>query len=56
MRQKMNRATELLLDGGLLVKQVAEELGFGDAFQFSRAFKRVYGLPPERFMKQARGG
>lgn len=55
MRQKMNRATELLLDRGLLVKQVAEELGFGDAFQFSRAFKRVYGLPPERFMKQARG-
>ncbi len=56
MRQKMNRATELLLDGGLLVKEVAAELGFGDAFQFSRAFKRVYGLPPERFVRQARGG
>lgn len=55
MRQKMNRATELLLDKGMLVKEVAAELGFGDAFQFSRAFKRVYGLPPERFVRHARG-
>ena len=55
MRQKMNRATELLLDQGMLVKEAAAEVGFGDAFQFPRAFKRVYGLPPERFVRQARG-
>jgi AraC-like DNA-binding protein len=52
MRQKMGRAAELLLDRGMMVKEVAAELQFPDPFQFSRAFKRVYGLPPERFVQQ----
>ena len=51
MRLKMNRATELLLDGDLLVKEVAARLEFADAFHFSRAFKRLYGLPPQRFIR-----
>ncbi|MHA3774657.1 helix-turn-helix domain-containing protein [Verrucomicrobiota bacterium sgz303538] len=55
-RQKMNRAADLLLDRGMLVKEAAAELGFSDAFQFSRAFKRVYGLPPERFIRHGRAG
>jgi len=55
-RLKMSRAAELLLDDGLMVKEAAAELGFADAFHFSRAFKRIYGLPPERFVRQARGG
>ncbi|MDB6175743.1 MAG: lactose operon transcription activator [Chthoniobacteraceae bacterium] len=55
MRLKMNRAAELLLDGGLMVKEVASELDFADAFHFSRAFKRIYGIPPERFLKSSRG-
>ena len=48
LRLKMNDAAELL-DNGLLVKEVAERLGFADAFQFSRAFKRVQGVSPTRF-------
>jgi AraC-like DNA-binding protein len=47
LRLKMNDAAELL-DDGLLVKEVAERLGFADAFQFSRAFKRVHGVSPGR--------
>lgn len=50
VRQKMNLAASLLLDEGLLVKQVARRIGFRDAFQFSRAFKRVYGLSPQQFL------
>lgn len=46
LRLRMNRAAELLLDDGLLVKEVAERLGFPDAFTFSRAFKRIHGVPP----------
>ncbi len=46
MRQKMNYAAALLANEGLLVKDVAEQLGFSDAFQFSRSFKRIYGIPP----------
>lgn len=50
LRKKMNRAAELLVEDRMLVKEVAEELGFSDAFQFSRAFKRVYGIPPKQLV------
>lgn len=46
MRRKMNYAAGLLLNEGMLVKEVAHRLGFPDPFQFSRAFKRVYGVSP----------
>lgn len=54
VKLKMNRAIELLLDQRLMVKEVADALGFADAFHFSRTFKRIYGLSPERFVQQAR--
>jgi AraC-like DNA-binding protein len=54
MRLKMNHAAGLL-ENGASVKQVGELLGFADAFQFSRAFKRVHGVPPMQF-KEARFG
>jgi AraC-like DNA-binding protein len=39
----------------LLVKQVAELLGFTDQYQFSRAFKRVFGISPARFQRDTAG-
>ncbi len=51
LRLKMNRAAGLLLDGGLMVKEVSAELNFADPYHFSRAFKRVYGVSPDRFVK-----
>jgi AraC-like DNA-binding protein len=51
MRLKMNRAGELLHQPTALVKQVAEEVGFGDPFHFSRAFKNVFGVSPDAFRK-----
>jgi AraC-like DNA-binding protein len=56
MRLKMNHAANRLLEGDRLVKEIAEELKFPDPYNFSRAFKNVYGLPPERFVAQRRGG
>jgi AraC-like DNA-binding protein len=50
-RLKMNHAAERLQDPGLLVKQVAAELGFQDPFHFSRVFKRVLGLSPDSFRR-----
>lgn len=55
LRLKMTHAANLLLEGGKLVKEVAEELKYPDPYNFSRAFKTVYGLPPERFVEQSRG-
>ena len=46
MRLRMNYAAELLIHDGLMVQQVSLRLGYSDQYQFSRAFKRVYGVPP----------
>ncbi len=50
-RLKMNRAAELLLDAGRMVKEAAEHLSFSSQFQFSRAFKRTYGISPDHFVR-----
>lgn len=54
MHLKMNRAAELLLDRDLLVKEAAAELGFSDPFNFSRAFRSVFGLSPENFLARTK--
>ncbi|TWT55722.1 AraC family transcriptional regulator [Allorhodopirellula solitaria] len=51
LRLRMNYAAELLVERGLQVSAVAKRLGYADAFQFSRAFKRVYGVPPSSLAK-----
>jgi len=53
-RVKMNKAAELLGNRNMLVKEVAEAVGFSDPYHFSRVFKRVYGIPPETFSQNAR--
>jgi AraC-like DNA-binding protein len=35
----------------MLVKQAAAEFGFADPFYFSRAFKSVLGLSPEKIRR-----
>ncbi|MFT3829067.1 MAG: AraC family transcriptional regulator [Opitutaceae bacterium] len=50
MRLKMHHAAGLLDGGRLLVREVADRLGL-EAFQFSRAFKRVHGLSPQAFVR-----
>jgi AraC-like DNA-binding protein len=39
-------ADSLLRMGGYGVGEVAERVGFGDPFQFSKAYRRRYGMPP----------
>ncbi len=53
LRMKMNRAAQLLLDDGLLVKEAAAALDFPDAFTFSRTFKLIFGLSPAAFLQQS---
>lgn len=43
---KLRRAEELLRHRRMRVQEVSEELGFANAYHFSRAFKRVRGRPP----------
>lgn len=49
VRLKMNWAAAQLQNPDRLVKQVARELGYDYAGHFSRTFKRVYGVSPQRF-------
>lgn len=53
-RLKMNKAAELLGNRNMLIKEAAEAVGFNDPYHFSRVFKRVYGIPPETFLRTAR--
>ncbi len=46
VRQRMERAVQLLAVQGLSVKQTAEQTGYPNAFYFSRAFKRHFGCSP----------
>jgi len=43
---RMNAAVDLLQNRGRSVKAAAAELGFPDPYNFSRAFKRVFGVSP----------
>jgi|UPI000697CB9F AraC-like DNA-binding protein len=54
IRLRMNQAAARLEEGGRLVREVADEFGL-DAYHFSRVFKRVHGLSPEKFLKNRAG-
>lgn len=53
---KMNHAAGLLLEGDLLVKEVAARVNYSDPYQFSRVFTRVIGISPARFAALFRHG
>jgi AraC-like DNA-binding protein len=46
---KMERACYLLDISRRSVQQIAYELGYTDAYYFSRVFRRVVGVPPTRY-------
>jgi AraC-like DNA-binding protein len=46
IRRRIERACSLLSGGARSVKEVAYELGYPDAFTFSRQFRKVMGVPP----------
>jgi AraC-like DNA-binding protein len=49
LQLKMNYAAELLHEKGVLIKRVAEQVGFDDPFHFSRKFKSAFGVSPREF-------
>ena len=53
---RFERACARLADPAVTVAQVAAELGFSDAANFSRAFRRVFGVAPGEYQRRALGG
>ncbi len=56
LRQRVAMAKQLLLNIDRPIKQIARQLGFTDAFHFSRTFRRIDGLPPTEYRKAALAG
>lgn len=48
-RVRMVRAAHLLREGSLSVQAVAGAVGYRQAAQFAKAFRRHYGAPPSAF-------
>lgn len=50
-RVRIARAREMLDQAGTTVAQIAERLGFSDAANFSRAFRRYTGVSPTQYQQ-----
>ena len=50
--RRAEAAAEALMEDGATVRDVAERLGFGNEFYFSRFFKRHFGLSPANWRRQ----
>lgn len=46
---KLTYAADRFQQSGMLVKEVAHELGFKDPFHFTRTFKKIFGISPQSF-------
>jgi|GEM_PF-1024072 len=51
MRQKTQKAADLLLSSSRTVSEISYSLGFTDPYHFSRVFKRFYGMSPHHYRK-----
>lgn len=49
---RLNKARELIAQKGLRASEVALLVGYSSATQFSREFKRYFGYPPSKTVKQ----
>jgi AraC-like DNA-binding protein len=50
--RRIDAACVMLQHTELSVKDIAQRVGFGDEFHFSRSFKQVTGLPPSTFRRR----
>lgn len=50
-RLRMSTAAQLLKTTQYPIKQIAELVGFGDVYFFSRVFRKIVGTPPGRYRK-----
>jgi two-component system response regulator YesN len=51
---RMRRALEMLREGSLPVREVAGRVGYRQAAQFAKTFRRHHGRPPSSFRREAR--
>lgn len=49
---RMNKARELILDTDMLIKEIAESVGYISPFTFSEAFSNFFGYPPSELRRK----
>jgi AraC family transcriptional regulator, transcriptional activator of the genes for pyochelin and ferripyochelin receptors len=49
LNYRMERAIEMMEQTTFSLDEIAEKVGYTDCAHFSRAFKKVYGVPPGKF-------
>lgn len=54
-RVRLDEARRLMLDEGCLAAEAAFRVGYGSPSQFSREFKRLFGVPPREYVQQPMG-
>lgn len=54
VKERLRRAAEQLLETGSPVKEIAGEAGYQHASDFSRTFKRLFGVTPQEFRRRKR--
>ncbi|MDF3057123.1 MAG: DNA-binding protein AraC-type [Rariglobus sp.] len=52
LQARIDRAKRLLANPKITIEDAAELSGFSDRFHFSKAFRRLAGMPPGEFQKQ----
>jgi AraC family transcriptional regulator of arabinose operon len=53
LNYRMNQASTLLKNTALSVSEIAARVGYDDALNFSKAFKKTYGINPTNFRNTA---
>lgn len=54
LKIRMERASKLLLSVDAPISVVANSVGYGDQFQFSKIFRKYYGVSPSNFRKSGK--
>lgn len=49
IQEKISKARNLIQESDLPLKIIAEKCGYQDIFQFTKQFKKYYGIPPASF-------
>jgi AraC-like DNA-binding protein len=52
---RLQKAKQLLIQTALGIQEIAERVGFGDAYYFSRVFKKTQGVTPSGYRREMKG-
>ena len=51
IRKRMSVAQHMLYDVNLRINEIADSVGYPDIYQFSKQFKKTFGVSPTQYRK-----